>query len=145
MPDEKMWAGNCEECGVTIRIAEHGIREGNPDFTEPIPDRFKGVCGECGEQIQMELEQPVTITEMPFSNATLLSPAPGLCPACAVPHDPAEPHNQQSLHYQYWFRLREAKAGREERWPTWDDAMAHCTPEVQDLWRDALRERGADL
>lgn len=145
MPDQKMWAGQCDDCGVWIRIAEDGIRQGNPDFAEPIPDKFSGTCTDCGAEILMELEQPMTVTEVPFSQATLLPPAEGLCLACAVAHDPGEPHNQESLHYQYWFRLREAKAGREERWPTWDDAMAHCTPEVQDLWRDALRERGVDL
>jgi hypothetical protein len=81
--------------------------------------------------------------EVPFERMMLLAPAPGLCQQCAVDHDPAEPHNQQSLHYQYWFRLAEARAGREERWPTWEDAMVHCTPEVQQAWRDALREIGA--
>lgn len=85
------------------------------------------------------------VTEIPFSAFQLLPPAEGVCPACAKDHDPEDPHDRQSLHYQYWFRLNEAKAGREERWPTWDDAMAHCAPEVQDLWREALRERGVVL
>ncbi len=61
----------------------------------------------------------------------------GKCPECAIKHDPAEPHNNQSLAYQYSFY---AKHGR---WPTWADAMAHCAPEVQAAWKDALVQREA--
>jgi hypothetical protein len=64
----------------------------------------------------------------------LLPPAPDKCQACATAHDPSLPHNQQSLHYQYWFY------GREGRWPTWDDAMAHCTPEMKVKTLRALDE-----
>jgi hypothetical protein len=75
----------------------------------------------------------------------LLPPDEGLCQQCARDHDPAMPHDQQSLHWQYWFRLTEVRAGREERWPTWDDAMAHCTPQMQDAWRTELRRLGVDV
>ena len=61
---------------------------------------------------------------------------PGACPECAVHHETAQPHNAQSLFYQYKFR--EAHG----RWPTWRDAMSHCTPEVQAAWCAALAERG---
>lgn len=91
----------------------------------------------------MEPHEAVVIK--PFSDMTLLPPAPHLCQACAVKHDPGQPHNQQSFHYQYWFRLQEAKAGREERWPTWSDAMAHCTPEVQQAWREELAKHGVEV
>ncbi len=83
--------------------------------------------------------------EIPFSAWTVLGPAPGLCQACAVDHPPEMPHNRQSLHYQYWFRSREAKEGREERWPTWADAMAHCDEETRLVWTMALREHGVDI
>jgi len=85
------------------------------------------------------------ITEVPFADWTVMPPAPGLCPACAVGHPPEMPHNQQSLHYQYWFRNQEARAGREERWPTWVDAMAHCPEPVRETWTTALRELGVDI
>lgn len=85
------------------------------------------------------------INEVPFSEWSVIPPPPGLCQACAVDHEPEQPHNQQSLHYQYWFRSQEARAGREERWPTWADAMAHCSPEVQTQWRTALAERGVKV
>lgn len=61
---------------------------------------------------------------------------PGTCPECAVVHDPEMPHNQQSLTYQYKFYDKHG------RWPTWKDAMAHCTEEMKQAWMEALAERG---
>lgn len=58
------------------------------------------------------------------------------CPECAVVHEPSMPHNQQSLFWQYNFR---EKMGR---WPTWNDAMAHCEPEMRKKWIEALAEHG---
>lgn len=80
-----------------------------------------------------------------FADWNLLPPASDACQICAREHPPEDPHNQQSLHYQYWFRLREARAGREERWPTWADAMAHCDSQTQAMWRTALEERGVEV
>jgi hypothetical protein len=62
-----------------------------------------------------------------------------VCQVCGVDHDPAIPHNPQSLYYAYTFYAEH------QRWPTWRDAMAHCTPEVQTLWSDALIARGVKL
>lgn len=53
---------------------------------------------------------------------------PGQCPECAVVHKPEMPHNQQSLFWNYNFFEQHG------RWPTWADAMAHCTPEMQQHW-----------
>ncbi len=66
----------------------------------------------------------------------LLPPKAGTCQECATAHDPRQPHNQQSLYYQYRFYSKHG------RWPTWRDAMAHCTEEIKTLWIDALEERG---
>ncbi len=66
----------------------------------------------------------------------LLKPRPGVCEACAVDHPPDQPHNQQSLYYQYWFY------GQHGRWPKWEDALAHCTDEVYAFWREALADQG---
>ena len=66
----------------------------------------------------------------------LLPPKAGTCRECATAHDPRQPHNQQSLYYQYRFYSKHG------RWPTWRDAMAHCTEEIKTLWIDALEERG---
>ena len=57
---------------------------------------------------------------------------PGTCPECATKHPPEMPHNQQSLTYQYKFYDRHG------RWPTWEDAMAHCSDEIKQFWKGAL-------
>lgn len=61
---------------------------------------------------------------------------PGHCLECAVKHAPEDPHNQQSLFWQYSFMEKHG------RWPTWKDAMAHCTPQVQALWIAELAKHG---
>ena len=68
----------------------------------------------------------------------LLPPKPTACPICAVDpcHGPNEPHNQQSLYYQYRFMQAHG------RWPTWADAVAHCHPEVRAMWERELRKLG---
>jgi hypothetical protein len=63
---------------------------------------------------------------------TLWPVAAGLCPECATAHASNEPHNQQSLLYQYLFFAQHG------RWPTWTDALAHCGPEVRRLWVEQL-------
>lgn len=74
---------------------------------------------------------------------TLLPPAGDVCQECAVAHDHDQPHNQQSLYYQQHFHATHG------RWPTWSDAMAHCPPEVQKLWREQLviimKAQGVDV
>jgi hypothetical protein len=67
------------------------------------------------------------------------NPPPGTCPACATKHDPEQPHNQQSLTYQYKFYDENG------RWPTWADAMSHCSPEIKGFWRLELEKRGIDV
>ena len=63
----------------------------------------------------------------------------GTCPMCAVKHDPRQPHNRDSLTYQYKFYDQHG------HWPTWVDAMAHCTPEIQKAWCDALQDKGINI
>ncbi len=66
-------------------------------------------------------------------NAMSLLPPPGdKCQICAVDHAWDQPHNQQSLYYQMRFYSEHG------RWPTWTDAMAHCTEEVKKVWREQL-------
>lgn len=64
---------------------------------------------------------------------------PGTCPMCAVEHEPDQPHNQQSLAWQYNFYDQHG------RFPRWADAMAHCSSKVKSLWMDKLKERGIDV
>ena len=74
--------------------------------------------------------------EKQFADFRLLPPVPGTCPECAVKHVPDLPHNRDSLYYQYKFYSRQG------RWPTWGDAMAHCTEKMKALWRSELSARG---
>ena len=63
----------------------------------------------------------------------------GTCPECAVKHDPEQPHNRDSITYQYKFYDKHG------RWPTWSDAMAHCSDDIKDYWKQALKERGVSI
>ena len=63
----------------------------------------------------------------------------GTCPECGRAHAEEMPHDQQSLAYQYKFYDQHG------RWPTWADAMAHCMPEIKDLWAASLKEKGIDV
>lgn len=71
---------------------------------------------------------------------TLVGKVPaGTCPECGVKHDPAQPHNRDSLTYQYKFYDKHG------RWPTWDDAMEHCSVEVKKFWRHSLLAHGVKI
>ncbi len=73
----------------------------------------------------------------------MLPGPPGTCEWCCVAHEPDQPHNQQSLPYQMRFHQIHG------RWPTWSDAMAHCSDKVKAHWRRELvammRENGMDI
>ena len=63
----------------------------------------------------------------------------GTCPECAVKHEPEQPHNCQSLAYQYKFYDQHG------RFPSWTDAMAHCSPEIKAFWIKQLTSRGVKI
>src|SRR4051812_8930831 len=71
--------------------------------------------------------------------AHLMPPHKDACQICGhnPAHDPDEPHNAQSLYYQYSFY------GEHGRWPTWADAIAHCPEPLKVAWEAELRQRGA--
>lgn len=64
---------------------------------------------------------------------------PGQCIECGAYHAEDQPHNKDSLRYQY--RFYDAHG----RWASWLDAMAHCTEEVQSQWKAALKEAGVSI
>lgn len=68
----------------------------------------------------------------------LLPPPEGVCQQCARDHEPEQAHDAGSLHYQYWFFRQRG------RWPNWGDALAHCPPEISEVWRDRLKQLGVD-
>ena len=57
----------------------------------------------------------------------LVPPDSTVCAQCATAHAPDEPHNRQSLYYQMRFRVENG------RWPTWEDAIAHCDGDAKEL------------
>lgn len=65
--------------------------------------------------------------------------ANGKCKVCATEHEKEFPHNLLSLHYQYVFYDENG------RWPTWTDAMAHCTEEIKTIWKKELEQRGVEM
>ena len=67
---------------------------------------------------------------------TLLPAKSGTCPTCATKHEQHEPHNQQSLFYQYRFYSQRG------RWPTWKDAIEHCPEDIKRVTEDYLRSIG---
>ena len=65
--------------------------------------------------------------------------APGTCPECGVKHGPNDPHNKESLMYQFSFYNKHG------HYPTREDAMAHCSEETKRLWKEELEGRGVDM
>ena len=50
------------------------------------------------------------------------------CATCATTHSPDEPHNGNSLYYLVTFYQDY------DRYPTWVDAMAHCSEITRARW-----------
>jgi len=71
-------------------------------------------------------------TRVEYKTLTPLPPAPGKCPECSMAHEPGEPHNRWNLYSPVTFPQQHGRG------PDWADAMAHCTPEVQQRWIEAL-------
>lgn len=66
----------------------------------------------------------------------ILPPKEGACWICGDEHNSRDPHNAGSLLYQHRFRKRNG------RYPTWADAMAHCTRKTMERWVDRLQKKG---
>ena len=86
--------------------------------------------GKC-IKVDMETGDVVEIKNNAFS---LLPPREDVCQECATDHEWDQPHNQQSMYYQYRFY------SMHDRWPTWTDAMQHCSPDVRKVWKEKLIE-----
>jgi len=69
----------------------------------------------------------------------LMPCASDVCQECGVDHAPKTPHNQQSMYYKYKFY------SQHDRWPTWADAMEHCTDDVKQRWIEGLKMHGVEV
>ena len=73
---------------------------------------------------------------MTENKMVLMKPHPDACQVCAREHEPHLPHDRESLYYQMTFHAQNG------RYPTWADAMAHCSPSTKHKWRSALQDHG---
>lgn len=62
----------------------------------------------------------------------LIPPEPGACLECGIRHPPELPHDKNSAYYRFKFHLENG------RWPTWDDALSHCTEEMKIQWKASM-------
>lgn len=69
----------------------------------------------------------------------LMPPPKGTCPECAVAHSVEQPHDKQSIFYQYKFYNEHGRS------PTWKDAMEHCTKEIKEYWIIELKSVGVNI
>ncbi len=69
----------------------------------------------------------------------MLGARPDHCPECNIKHDATEPHDATTLFYQVKFQREH------DRWPTWADAMAHCSMETKRFWIKELAKHGVSV
>jgi len=69
----------------------------------------------------------------------ILEPEPGDCQICARHHNPTLPHDIHSLYYQIKFKLEN------NREATWQDAMAHCSDDMKQMWQDSMDRVQAEI
>ena len=67
------------------------------------------------------------------------APRPGACAVCESLHDAQDPHDRDSLYYQNQFYKQH------KRFPTWSDAMAHCSEITKAVFRQRLERRGISI
>lgn len=137
---DDLWVGKCADCGQQYQIFDNQLVDTYPELMLLVDeaDEFMANCATC--QAATTLVRQTGKVGSPHLWHAL--PPESECLACGCDHDPGLPHNWQSLQYEAWFRTHEAQAGRQQRAPTIQDAMAHCTPEVQNTWIEALQRKG---
>lgn len=69
-------------------------------------------------------------------SATILPPPKDGCQECGAKHESGAPHNRDSMFYQMAFRQKHG------RWPTWADAIAHCSEEIRADIKEFLEAEG---
>lgn len=92
--------------------------------------RNSRIC-KVGDAVSVDIE---TGEETPIEGGgfRMLPGPPGSCEWCYTHHDLEDPHNQESLSYQIKFYAIN------KRYPTWTDAMAHCTPKLREIWKSEI-------
>lgn len=119
---------------MEIRMGKIGVKETPTDCNET--DCAYNYHGLCGYGLSKKTENCMDTAK---PKVMMMPAPPDKCQECAVHHDPVLPHNKDSLFYQYHFYAEH------NRWPTWKDAMAHCSQEMKDTWIKALAENGVEV
>lgn len=107
------------------RVLSNGFTDASKMYQQPVQD--------------VELLPTPRVKVVDEMCVILFPPVPGACQECAFAHDPEYPHNRDSLYYQMKFRKKNG------RFPTWNDAMAHCSDSMKAESRDELARRGIDV
>lgn len=77
----------------------------------------------------------------PDGTEVLMLPAGGdRCETCNWIHRPELPHNRETIFYQMRFYYENGY-----RWPTWRDAMAHCSEDIKKAWAETLGKLGRPI
>ena len=84
----------------------------------------------------VDTETGLTVEKRTAEFAVMPPDDPHACAVCGRRHELDQPHDAQSLHYQYSFYAEHG------HWPTWKDAVAHCPEPVRTAWEAELRTRG---
>ena len=74
-----------------------------------------------------------------LEKSILLPPHPSKCQECATDHRPDQPHQADTMFY----KMRVMK--QHKRWPTWKDAMAHCSDQQKQWWTEQLAKHGVEV
>ena len=89
--------------------------------------------------MQRVLEENKMKNKKHLNGLSLVPPKPDVCQECAVKHRLDEPHNLESLYYQMHFKAEHG------RFPTWEDAIAHCEERIKKMWREELTKLGVEI
>lgn len=73
-----------------------------------------------------------------MDEAKAIPPKPELCAVCGATHDANVPHNKYSAYYRAQFYAKH------KRFPTWQDAMAHCSEEMKEDFTKVLQFMGLE-
>lgn len=92
-----------------------------------------------GSQLMNNKGKRADVKVLTEKDMTILPPPSDKCQICAVAHDPECPHNPGSLYYKMKFHQKN------DRWPTWADAMAHCSDEMKEFWISELAKCGIQV
>lgn len=112
----------CKDCGNESTIFAYDLIEGCGFF----------LCFKCIRSSHYLRCAIIRGNAASIRHLVDLLPDWGSCSTCGWFHSETTPHNSNSLYYQLKFY---DACGR---WPTWEDAAAHCTDDLKERWRDTM-------